>query len=42
MAAPQTVAPNPDNRSTPDEPKSCSPTPRHALKHYPTKKHSTG
>jgi hypothetical protein len=36
------AAPSPDNCGTPDEPKACPGTPRHALKHYPAKKKSTG
>ena len=42
MVASPMAAPEPNNCGTPDEPKSCSPMPSHALKHYPAMKHSTG
>jgi hypothetical protein len=41
MAAPM-AAPDPNNCGTPDAPKACPPMPRHALKHYPAKKKSSG
>jgi hypothetical protein len=40
--APLMAAPSPDNCGTPDEPKACPAMPRHALKHYPAKKQSSG
>jgi hypothetical protein len=36
-AASSPGAPDPNNCGTPDEPKSCGPMPRHALKHYRAK-----
>ena len=40
--APAMAAPSPENCGTPDEPKTCPPMPRHALKHFHVKKKATG
>ena len=42
MAAPPMAAPDPNNCGTPDQPEACPPMPRHALKHYPANKQSSG